>query len=169
MELYKIAVRALFAYVVLLALMRMSGKRVVSEASARDLVIAVIIGDLIDDVLWAEVGGAEFAAAAGGVVLSGIIVALATFTIPLAARLVEGRPTLVLRDGAPVRVGLRGERVNEKALGALLRSQGFDRDRWGDIDRAWLEDSGHLSVSPHERARPAERRDGERLGREEKP
>ncbi len=167
MELHKIAIRALFAYVVLLALMRLSGKRVVSEAGARDLVVAIIIGDLIDDLLWAEVGAAKFAAAAGGVVLSGLLVALATYASPAAAALLEGRPQLVLREGLPVRAGMHAERVNEEDLASLLRAQGIDRERWVEIDHAWLEDNGELSVARHELARPAERRDRERFRREE--
>jgi uncharacterized membrane protein YcaP (DUF421 family) len=165
MELHKIAIRALFAYVVLVALMRMSGKRVVSEATARDFVIAVIIGDLIDDLLWAEIGAAQFAAATGGVVLTGIVVALATYANPTAARILEGQPALVLRDGQPVRAGMRAERVNEDELAALLRQQGIEAERLADVARAWVEDSGELSVALHDHARPAERRDRDRLAR----
>jgi uncharacterized membrane protein YcaP (DUF421 family) len=163
MELYKIAVRVLFAYVVLLALMRVSDKRVVSEASARDFVVALIIGDLIDDLLWGEVGAAEYAAATGGVVMAGLLVALATYASPAAALLVEGRPALVMRDGEPVRAGMRAERVNENELGALLRGRGIEDERLAEVRRAWIEDGGELSISLHEWARPAERRDRDRL------
>ena len=167
MELHKIAVRALFAYVVLLALMRVSGKRLVSEAGARDFVLALIIGDLIDDLLWAEVGAATFTAASGGVVLAGLGVALLAYVSQPAARLLEGRPSLVLRDGAPVRTGMRVERVNDQELAALLREKGIDRERWGDVQHAWIENEGELSVVLHERARPAERRDRGSVRREE--
>jgi uncharacterized membrane protein YcaP (DUF421 family) len=167
MELHKVVIRALFAYVVLLTLMRFSGKRVVSEAGARDLVVAIIIGDLIDDLLWAEVGGAEFAAATGGVVLTGLLVALVTYASPAAGALLEGRPQLVLREGVPVRAGMRTERVNDKDLTALLRARGIDHERWVEVDRAWLEVNGELSVARHELARPAERRDREHLRGEE--
>jgi uncharacterized membrane protein YcaP (DUF421 family) len=163
MELHKIAIRVLFAYVVLLALMRFSGKRVVSEAGARDFVLALIIGDLIDDLMWGEVGAAEYAAATGGIVLTGLLVALATYASPAAARILEGRPELVLRDGEPVRPGMRAERVSEQELAALLRQQGIERDRWVEVDRAWVEVSGHLSVAQHEQARPVERRDRDRV------
>jgi uncharacterized membrane protein YcaP (DUF421 family) len=166
MELHKIAVRALFAYVVLLALLRYSGKRVVSEAGARDFVVALIIGDLVDDLLWAEVGAAEFAAATGGIILSGIVVAIATYLSSAAATVAEGRPQLVLDRGVPARSGMRAERVNEKALAALLRIQGIERDRWAEVEHAWLEDSGELSVAHREDARPAQRRDRARIRRD---
>jgi uncharacterized membrane protein YcaP (DUF421 family) len=165
MELHKIAVRVLFAYVILLALMRFSGKRVVSEAGARDFVVALIIGDLIDDLMWGEVGAAEYAAATGGIVLTGVLVALATYASPAAARVLEGRPELVLHDGEPVRPGMRIERVSEEELATLLRQQGIERERWVEVDRAWIEVNGELSVVQHEQARPAERRDRDRVPR----
>jgi uncharacterized membrane protein YcaP (DUF421 family) len=163
MELHKIAVRVLFAYVVLLALMRFSGKRLVSEAGARDFVVALIIGDLIDDLMWGEVGAAQYAAATGGIVLTGLLVALAAYASPGAGRILEGRPQLVLRDGEPVRPGMRAERVGEEELATLLRQQCIDRERWVEIDRAWVEVNGELSVAHHEQARPAERRDRDRV------
>jgi uncharacterized membrane protein YcaP (DUF421 family) len=167
MDLYKIAIRAVLAYIVLLALMRVSDKRIVSGASARDFVVAVIIGDLIDDLIWAEVGAAEFAVATGGIMLTGLAAAVLTYASPAAARILEGRPTLLLRDGTPVPVGMRVERVNEESLAALLRLQGIEAEHLSDVERAWLEDQGHLSVALHEHARPAERRDRERITREE--
>ena len=167
MELHKIATRVLFAYVVLLALMRFSGKRVVSEAGARDFVVALIIGDLIDDLMWAEISAAEFTAATGGIVLMGLVVALAAYASPAAATVLEGRPRLVLRDGMPVRSGMRAERLNEKELAALLRGQGFERERWAEVDRAWLEINGELSVAPRDESRPARRRDAAHMRRED--
>jgi uncharacterized membrane protein YcaP (DUF421 family) len=163
MELYKIAVRVVFAYLVLLALMRFSGKRVVSQAGALDFVVALVIGDLIDDLLWAEVGAAKFAAASGGIVLAGLLVAVASYASPLAASVLRGRPSLVLRDGRAVVAGMRAERVNEKELSELLRLHGIERDRWSDVAHAWVEDSGQLSVTLHQPARPAERRDRDAL------
>jgi uncharacterized membrane protein YcaP (DUF421 family) len=143
--------------------MRFSGKRVVSEAGARDFVVALIIGDLIDDLMWGEVGAGEYAAATGGIVLTGLLVALAAYASPTAARILEGGPELVLRDGESVRAGMRTERVSEKELAALLRQQGIERERWVEVNRAWVEINGELSVAQHEQARPAERRDRDRV------
>jgi uncharacterized membrane protein YcaP (DUF421 family) len=163
MELYKIAVRVLFAYVVLLTLMRLSGKRSVSQLGAPAFIVTLIVGDLIDDLMWAEVGAGEFVAASGGIVVAGILVAMATYLSPAAAAVLEGRPRLVLREGAPVRAGMRAERVNEKALAALLRERGLERERWTDVNGAWVEADGQLSAALREEARPALRRDRDRL------
>lgn len=65
MDPLRIAVRAAFAFVFLLALVRLSGKRSVAQGGALDFVLALIFGDLVDDVLWAEVAGSQFVAAVG--------------------------------------------------------------------------------------------------------
>jgi uncharacterized membrane protein YcaP (DUF421 family) len=64
MDPLRIAVRAVFAYVVLAALVRLSGKRTVKHASPFDFTVALIIGDMVDDVLWAEVNASSFVVAA---------------------------------------------------------------------------------------------------------
>jgi len=65
MDPLRIVIRILFAYIVLLALIRLSGKRMVKQGSPFDFTVALIVGDLVDDFLWAEVEGSAFVIAAG--------------------------------------------------------------------------------------------------------
>jgi uncharacterized membrane protein YcaP (DUF421 family) len=69
MELGSIAVRGLATYVFLLALIRLAGKRVIKEGASFDFVLALILGDLIDDAVWSEVPFAQFVVAASTLVL----------------------------------------------------------------------------------------------------
>jgi uncharacterized membrane protein YcaP (DUF421 family) len=73
MDPLRIAVRALFAFVVLLVLIRVSGKRTVKQGSPFDFTLALIIGDMVDDAVWAEVAMSQFVVACG--VLIGVHVA----------------------------------------------------------------------------------------------
>jgi len=50
---------------VLLVLIRLSGKRTVKQGSPFDFTVALIVCDLVDDSLWAEVEGGVFVIAAG--------------------------------------------------------------------------------------------------------
>jgi uncharacterized membrane protein YcaP (DUF421 family) len=165
MELHKIALRVLFTYAFLLALMRLSGKRLVSEAAARDFVLAIILGDMIDDLLWAEVGAGKFVAGTGALAVTALLVAMLTYASDAAHDLIDGSPVLLLRDGEPVRRGMRAERINESELAAMLREHGLERERWDEVERASLETEGELSVLRHKRARPAQREDRERAER----
>lgn len=65
MDPLRIIVRVVFAYFLLRTLIRLSGKRTVRQASPFDFTVALIVGDLVDDLLWAEVGAGMFIMAAG--------------------------------------------------------------------------------------------------------
>jgi uncharacterized membrane protein YcaP (DUF421 family) len=69
MDPLRILIRVVFAYAVLLVLIRLSGKRAVKQSNAFDFTLALILGDLIDDVVWAEVAVAQFVAAASVLVI----------------------------------------------------------------------------------------------------
>ena len=65
MDPLRILARVLFAYVVLLIMMRAGGKRLVRHASPLDFTVSVILGDMIDDLLWAEVDASVFVVGVG--------------------------------------------------------------------------------------------------------
>lgn len=161
MDLGRIAVRALIAYVYLLVMTRASGKRVVSQATPFDLLVSLILGDLIDDALWGEVTMAKFAAAAGTICVCDLLVKFAAHHSDAFLRLVDGHPTPVLRDGVEDRDALRGEQLNEDDLAHLLRLQGVD-DRQ-DVHLALVEGDHELSVIRRPGAEPAQKKDAERV------
>ena len=55
-----IAARAALSYIVLMVLVRITGKRTIRQGTAFDFTVALIVGDLVDDVIWAEVSSAQF-------------------------------------------------------------------------------------------------------------
>jgi uncharacterized membrane protein YcaP (DUF421 family) len=65
MDPLRIAVRAAFAFLVLLVLVRVSGKRTVKQGSPFDFTVALILGDMFDDAAWAEVAMSQFVVACG--------------------------------------------------------------------------------------------------------
>jgi uncharacterized membrane protein YcaP (DUF421 family) len=161
MELWRIAVRVLVAYLYLLVMTRASGKRVVRQATPFDFVVALIIGDLIDDAMWAEVPVAKFAGACGSIFLCDVIVKLAAFHSRSFFLLVNGRPRVVLRDGVEDGHGLRAEQLNEGDLAQLLRLEGIDD--WKDVKVAMLDQDHGLSVIACDDAKPATKEDAPRV------
>jgi uncharacterized membrane protein YcaP (DUF421 family) len=161
MSLGAIAIRALFAYLFLLLILRMSGKRTVGQATPLDFVAALILGDLIDDLLWAEVSAARFVVAAGGLMVLHIAVSMGAYASPAFCRVVLGVPTKMVSRGTLERVGMRRERVNEQELNALLRQSSVDDRR--EVKSGALENSGHLSVIQEEWAREAQKEDLDRV------
>jgi len=60
MDPLRIVVRIVFAYLVVLAFTRISGSRTLQRSDASSFVIALVIGDMFDDVFWSEVPVSQF-------------------------------------------------------------------------------------------------------------
>src|SRR5687768_6789990 len=159
MDLHQIAIRAGFVYVLLLLLIRLSGKRTISEGTPFSFVLALILGDMIDDALWAEVGTAQFVAAAGTLAVVHLLVSWGASRSDWLDRLVSGEPALVLESGRPRRDGLRGEQMSDKELAFEIREEGIDAGRWAEAQAVYVEASGQVSVVRAPWARPAQRRE----------
>jgi uncharacterized membrane protein YcaP (DUF421 family) len=154
-ELHRIAVRVVFAYLVLLALLRASGKRTIAHGSPFDFVLALVLGDMIDDLLWAEVSAAKFTIAAGTLTLAHTLVSVAGAWSERFSTWVSGSPAAVFEHGRPRGRVLRAERIGRPELERLLRLEGVAPDEWNDVRCANVEVSGHPSVLREPWAREA--------------
>jgi uncharacterized membrane protein YcaP (DUF421 family) len=72
----RIVVRILVVWIFVLALVRVSGKRTVKQGDLASFVVALILGDMFDDAIWAEVPMAEFFVGAGTLVLLHLLVSI---------------------------------------------------------------------------------------------
>jgi uncharacterized membrane protein YcaP (DUF421 family) len=169
MDLERLLLRTLFAYLVLHQLFRHAGKRTVSSIGAAgnrsgiDLMLALLVGDLIDDLLWAEVPGAQFVAAAGTLVLLHVALAIARSRGTLVWRAVSGVPVRVAHHGDEIAAAMRHERINRKELNGLLRIRGLGAERWREVRAAYVENPGPFSVLLEPWARPATKADRDRV------
>jgi uncharacterized membrane protein YcaP (DUF421 family) len=80
MDPLRLIVRTAFAYVFILALLRVSGKRTVKQGDIASFVVALIIGDMFDDAIWAEVPVSQFVAGVGTLVFLHALVSVNLFT-----------------------------------------------------------------------------------------
>ena len=133
------------AYVTLVALLRVSGKRTLAKLNAFDLVVSVALGStlatilLSSDVSWSE-------GATALVVLAGLqyLVARVTTWLPGGRSVVTSEPTLLLEDGRPLEDALHQQRITMSELRQAVRSTGS-----GDLSAVAavvLESDGSLSV-----------------------
>ncbi|HJQ71129.1 MAG TPA: YetF domain-containing protein [Blastocatellia bacterium] len=163
MELHKIALRALFAYIFLLVLLRVSGKRTVAQGTSFDFVLALILGDMIDDALWAEVPFSQFVVATSALVVMNIAASMAGYFSKTAAWLLEGEPRIIMRGGSALRPAMRSERISEKELEEMMRQTELERERWAEVKSARVETSGRASVLKQDWAKTADKRDADKL------
>lgn len=132
------------AYVVLVALLRVSGKRTLAKLNAFDLVVTVALGSTLATVLLSS----DIALAEGVVALLLLVslqwaVAWASRRSPRVERLVKAEPSLVYRDGF-LPAAMKSERVTADELRQAARSEGHaDLD---EVRAIVLENDGSLSV-----------------------
>jgi uncharacterized membrane protein YcaP (DUF421 family) len=161
MVLVAVALRVSIAYVYLLILLRLTGKRTVRQGTPFDLLVALLLGDLPDDIVWGEVPLARGLVAVGVVVLLHTVVGYLSSRSIRFDRLIGSGATPVMAGGRLLRDGLRRQHVNDHDLDARLRLYGLGQRE--DVREAFVEPSGTISAIEHEAARPAERRDRGRL------
>jgi uncharacterized membrane protein YcaP (DUF421 family) len=161
MDLVGIVARIAFTYVFFLAIVRLTGKRTIREGTPFEFLVALMLGDFPDDVIWGEVPVAQGVVAIGSVMTLHLLVSYASYRSVWVERLLGATPDLLLRGGVSDRVGLRRGRMNEADLDGELRRRGrADRD---GVEQVTLEPTGETSIRLTEDARPARRRDlGER-------
>jgi uncharacterized membrane protein YcaP (DUF421 family) len=150
-------VRATATYLFLLMLIRIGGKRTIHEGTPFDFVVALVLGDFPDDVIWGEVPVAQGLVAMGTVMTIHLCVVYASYRSRPFDRMVGSVPTRVLSGGRILPGGLRAARMNTGDLDVQLRHHGIE-DR-GDVKLGFVEATGEVSALRTERARAARRGD----------
>ncbi|WP_409330376.1 DUF421 domain-containing protein [Trujillonella humicola] len=133
------------AYVTVVVVLRLTGKRTLSKLNAFDLVVTVALGSVLATILLSgDVSWSEGALALGLLAAAQLVVAWVTVRRPGMRSAVTSRPRLLLTDGAPLPEALRGERVSMDEIRQAVRASGS-----GDLSTVAavvLESDGSLSV-----------------------
>ena len=79
MDPLRILVRVVFAFLIALAFVRVSGHRAIKRGDISSFILAVVIGDLFDDLFWSEVPAAQFVVAIGTLVALHLTVSTGLF------------------------------------------------------------------------------------------
>ncbi|GBF35310.1 hypothetical protein DCCM_4433 [Desulfocucumis palustris] len=145
--------RTVFIYFVLLLIIRMMGKREISQLSPFDFVVAIMIADLAVIPLHST-GIAMWHGIVPLIILALLEVLLSYFALHsfFLRRLLDGRPQIVIRNGCILKSELRKARYNLDDLMAQLRDSGYPNVE--DVEVGILETSGKLSVIPKSQKRP---------------
>lgn len=133
------------AYVAIIVLLRISGKRTLSKWNAFDFVVTVAFGSTLATVLLSK-----DTSLLQGVLGFGLLIVL-QFALtwlavrsPLVQRLIKAKPTLLLFKGSFQEDALARERVTEGEVRAAVRSQGISD--LNQVEAVVLETDGSFSV-----------------------
>ncbi len=133
------------AYMTLVVVLRISGKRTLAKLSAFDLVVTVAVGSTLATVLLnADVSFIEGAAAFALLAALQFAVAIVSSRTRLGRAIVTSQPTLLVCHGRFLDEALRRQRVSPSDVCQAIRSSGC-----GDVRRiaaVVLESDGSLSV-----------------------
>ena len=139
-----ILLHSVAVFALLWIVMRVVGKRELSQLSAFDLVLLVVMGDLVaEGVLGEDTSLTGAVVAVATFALLTVIVSWASWRLPRARAVFEGLPTVLVRDGEVLDEALKIERVNLEDLREAARQAGHRN--LDDIDWAVLETDGTFS------------------------
>ena len=157
--LLRVLVVGVSAYVGLVVLLRISGKRTLSKLNAFDFVVTVALGSTLATVLLSRdvalvEGLVAFALLIG---LQAVITALSVRSKTV-SRLVKAEPRLLYFDGRFLDGAMHSERVTRDEVVASVRGQGLSR--LDAVLAVVLETDGSLNVVKRSDGGPADALDG---------
>lgn len=152
----EIVIRSTVIFFFLWLLTRATGKRVLSQLSAFELMLMVTVGDLVQQGVTQEdmsLTGNMLAVGTIGVWIS--VFSYVSYRWGKTRPVIEGLPVLILRDGKILKEALRVERLTEDELREEARMQGIEDLR--KVKAAVLEPDGKFSFITGEQHQPDEK------------
>jgi uncharacterized membrane protein YcaP (DUF421 family) len=139
--------RAFFAFVFVLVLTRIVGRRELSSMEPFDLILLVVIGDLIQQGVTQSdysLTGAFLVIGTFGILT--VVVSYVGFRFRPLRRVLEGEPLVLIEDGKPIEQNIHRERLTLEEVAAEARGQQIERLE--DVRWAILETNGSISFIP---------------------
>jgi uncharacterized membrane protein YcaP (DUF421 family) len=139
-----IVLRAAVAFLFILLLTRIVGRRELSTLEPFDLILLVTIGDLVQQgVTQNDFSVTGMGLAVGTIAVLTVLFSYLPWRFQVLRPLLEGQPVILIEDGNVIEKNLRRNRLTQEEVAAQARSQqidSFDKVRW-----AVLETSGKIS------------------------
>ncbi|MCW4455901.1 DUF421 domain-containing protein [Flavobacterium sp. MXW15] len=142
---WEFVLRAIVVYVLVLGMVRMSGKRALGQFTPFDVLLIVLLGNAVQNALLGKdtsLGGGLLLAAT--LVVLNYAVGWVSSRSLAVERLVEGEPVLIARHGELLESVLRQELVTRADFDVAMRQQGC-RDI-AEVELALLETNGHITI-----------------------
>ncbi len=144
-ELGRTALVGVLAYMLLILLLRLSGKRTLSRMNSFDLIVNVSLGSILGAILLnPSVSLAQGIAALVSLVALQFSVTWSSVRIPAVRRIVTGEPVMVMEEGVVLTQALLQARLTEDEIRAAIRSAGIAD--LGMVRAVVYETDGSLSI-----------------------
>lgn len=139
-----IVIRASIAFLFILLLTRIVGRRELNTLEPFDLILLVTIGDLVQQgVTQNDFSITGMTLAVGTIAVLTVLFSYLSWRFQVLRPVLEGQPLILIEDGNVIEKNLRRNRLTQEEIAAEARNQqidSFDKIRW-----AVLETSGKIS------------------------
>jgi len=160
------ALRASLIYFFLLFVIRLLGKREVGSSSAFDFLVALMLGEVVDEAIFGDVSMTKGLLAISVIAIWHMVNSWASYRSKFVQKLTSAEPTVLVEHGKMKQDNLAKERMNKEEVQSELRLMGIDEIK--QVKRATLEPNGKVSVIKEEWAEPLQKQDFPELVGEEK-
>lgn len=144
-DLARVVVMGVLAYVALILLLRVSGKRTLSKMNAFDFVITVALGSTLATILLSKkVALADGVLALALLIFLQYVITWLSVRSTMFSRLIKAEPQLVFYAGEFIASAMKHERVNKGEVLQAMRSQGVKNAE--QVLAVILESDGSFSV-----------------------
>jgi uncharacterized membrane protein YcaP (DUF421 family) len=157
LDLTGIIVRVSVMYLYALALVRISGKQTLGQLTPMDFIVTLIIGDLFDDVFWAEVPLVQGMVAFATIILAHLLVTFVASRNTSIYWMLASPATPLVENGKLVQKSLQLERMRPETVQFELRLKAEEHLR--EVKEARLEPSGQVSVIKEPASKPVQKKD----------
>ena len=144
-SLFRTFIIGVLAYIALIVMLRISGKRTLSQMREFDFIVTVALGSTLATVLLnKDVSLSDGILALALLILLQYVLAHFSVRPRSFSKLISSEPTLVFFDGRFLKKALKKERVTEGEVEAVLRGQGIADMKL--VDAVIMEANGNFSV-----------------------
>jgi uncharacterized membrane protein YcaP (DUF421 family) len=144
------ALRTVLVYVSALALVRLGSKRFLSQATALDVIVAIMLGSIMSRAADGSAPYLPTLLVAGVLVGVHWLFALLAYHTSWFGNLVKGNRVLLIKDGEVQQAGMRRGSITHDDLTQALRIQTRQTDP-AKVKLAYLERNGQISIIPNKR------------------
>ena len=144
-HLLEIMFRTAFMYMYTIGNVRLMDKRSMGMLSPFEIIIVIALGSAVGDPMY----DTKLPLLYGMIVISTIVfierlIAKGSMWSPFFERLINGMPVLIIKDGKLLKDAMTQQNISRDEINSMLRMRGVLHI--ADVDRAYLEPSGSVSI-----------------------
>ncbi len=142
-----IVLRATAMFAILYLLLRLLGKRTLSQVTPFEMLLLIVMGDLIQQgVTHNDFSLTGALLAVGTIAFWALMLSWTTYLFPRLERMLDGTPRVIIRQGELLEHNLRRDRLTRAEVESEMRLAGIAHI--ADVEWAILEPQGRMSFIP---------------------